>query len=284
MRVYFINLDSHHKRRSHMERQLRSLPTSITVERFPAKDAKIYTETKLPSRYNPNGKNSYFPKITYIEIAIFESHRQVWQKISSSNDQHAIILEDDVFLSKDFGSVVLSLQKSFNGYSMIKLDECNDLEAIFGPAEVIGNLQLRRILGNLASAGCYMISKDFSKSLLEMSSSYCCAVDNFLFRPMLRHKIMQSFPAIAIQGIQANTNTRKNLDSQISDSQREKSKFSRYPEKPAYKINYAMAYSRLMQSLSKKIIRAMHKNKFVGTPRFQELLEGHNLTRASQNN
>ncbi len=127
-----------------------------------------------------------------VEQAIFESHRQIWQRMVDQDLPAALICEDDLLLSRDLPQALADLDPGAHG--VIKLDG-------FSAARRYGPLQgdLRAIAEPVPSAACYALSQSAARQLLQDSQQYCATLDDFVFAPRVGLQPMQRFPALAVQ-------------------------------------------------------------------------------------
>lgn len=107
MNIFVISLKDSHDRRKQMEEQLHG--QGLEFEFFDAVDARA----GVPEQYEPLVdreaiKRQYFRDMTSGEIGCALSHALVYQTILERHLNEAIILEDDMWLHQDFGSMVRS--------------------------------------------------------------------------------------------------------------------------------------------------------------------------------
>ena len=129
-KIYVINLDRQIQRWIQIQRELcflidhRSRPLIEITKRFPAIDAKYYTDTPSSSELNTTytlgdqlfvephpslttaqvDKNQHI-EMTRQEIAVALSHIAVWKLIANGNYSYVLIVEDDVFFRRNFSTV-----------------------------------------------------------------------------------------------------------------------------------------------------------------------------------
>lgn len=271
MKIYFINLDRHSLRREFMERQLAPASKTFEIRRQRAVEALDVNKKTIPINYDPYGKNAYVRSLTCFEVALFENHRSIWREIRDSEDEGAIILEDDIVLCSGFLKRVVDIADCLNVYPIIKLDGFYDLNSIFGPEEDFGNNVFRRILHLTASSAAYMVSKNFARHLLESTNDYCCPIDTFLFRPSYEYKAMQLFPAIAVQGMQSDPKIV--IPKEIKKSQRHANDI---PTEEGPATSVWRRYNKTKRDAYGFFLRAIHRNKYFGPPPLDHSLGEYN--------
>ncbi|MEE9454213.1 MAG: glycosyltransferase family 25 protein [Paracoccaceae bacterium] len=206
--IFYINLDRAPERRAFMESQFKNLGLK-NATRFAALDVKN-PATLRDANYKPGGWRARW-SLTPTEIAVFESHRALWTHIVTENLEMAIIMEDDVFISKTLVISLADLAKPTCDFDVIRLDGCKG-NYPFGPENKVGSTLVRPILQTVSSLGCYLLSRSGAEHLTRQSAVYCDHADDFVLTPKKHWKLLQSWPAIALQG--ANS---KNDDPAITD-------------------------------------------------------------------
>ena len=129
--IYVINLDRQVQRWSQMERELRlindhkNIPLIEMTKRFSAIDAKYHTD--IPNRLElrasytledqlfvepqPSLAAAQFDRGQRIdmsrqEIAVALSHIAIWKMIANGKHPYVLVVEDDVYFSRDFAAVI----------------------------------------------------------------------------------------------------------------------------------------------------------------------------------
>ena len=186
-----------------MEEQLRSLHLHDAVTRWPATDASgkldLASIVYVPGRWKA-------PKwqLTDVEIAVFESHRRIWQQVAETGGGPVVVLEDDTLLSERFCNVITLLTLASDGYDVVKLDGIDKVRRFGAPmffgANSSSDIVVRPIFQTISSAAGYMLSNEGANKLMMWSSSYSDGVDDFLFRPRKGYHLFQLFPAVCAQG------------------------------------------------------------------------------------
>jgi GR25 family glycosyltransferase involved in LPS biosynthesis len=215
--IFYINLDRVHERRSFMEASFKKLGLDNNVYRFSAIDA-IDQNALNKTNYKCGGWRPRW-SLTPTEIAVFESHRSVWKLIVDRKLPHAIITEDDIFISTKLTKTVLDIEVSNASFDVIRLDSCYQIHR-YGAAKEINTTYVRPILQTVPSAACYMLSLAGAKKLLYGSNIYSDHVDDYIFAPRKNWTALQVWPAIAVQGMFCESDIMINAQAVISSSER----------------------------------------------------------------
>lgn len=214
---YYINLDIESERREHMETQASRL--GLEFIRFSAIDKNHISIDKIRN-YKPHGPGRTRWEMRKLEIAVFESHRRVWQLVANDSFAYALIMEDDIIFSDDFVFYLKLIRDSKVDFDIIRLNTCPQIRH-FGPKILLNSdYCLREILQDMADAGAYLVSRHACRPLIEMSENYCDHLDDFLFSPSRKLKTYQFLPAIAGQAIHESDAIKSTYRSTISDSAR----------------------------------------------------------------
>ncbi|WP_028092166.1 glycosyltransferase family 25 protein [Pseudodonghicola xiamenensis] len=211
--VHFINLDRVPERAAFMQEQCARAGFD-RVHRFSAVDAAT---TPLSPRYRPGRWGAYW-SLLLSEVAVFESHRALWQQVAESG-QPAVLMEDDVLLSEQAGAVCAALATAAERFDMVKLDSPGGPLRL-GPATRMGGQSLRPLTGVIASAAAYLLTPTGAALLLRQSQSYCDHLDDFLTRRYPGYRAFQLDPAVAVQGMFADLADRSDIPPSISGSER----------------------------------------------------------------
>ena len=201
---YYINLDRMTSRRAFMDSQLSALRLDTQFARWPGHDAAALP-TKSIDNYLPRLSGSTHQPFTRwqlsaVEVSIFESHRTIWKDVVARQLPYAIILEDDIKLSKSLHDVIRQIDEISQLVDVLKLDWVRKY-CRFGPRLPNVQLELRPIVKQrIYSCGAYLISSQGARKLLAWSDTYSDLVDAFVFSPRDSYRLFQLFPALALQG------------------------------------------------------------------------------------
>lgn len=211
--VHFINLDRVPERAAFMQAQCARAGFD-SVHRFAAVDAAT---APISPRYRPGRWGAYWSLLPS-EVAVFESHRALWQQVVESG-QPAVLMEDDVLLSEQAGAVSAALAPHVDRFDMVKLDAPGGLIRL-GPEVTLGGMSLRPLTGVIASAAAYILTPSGARLLLHRSESYCDHLDDFLTRLHPGYRPFQLAPIVALQGMFADLRDVPGIPPSISGSER----------------------------------------------------------------
>ena len=247
MQLYFINLDRAIERAAFLVEECNKAGIENVI-RVSATDAQK-SDMKIIANYRPESWGPYW-QLTDTEIAVFESHRAIWESIAVLNTP-AVILEDDVILSRQLGHS-LSLLECSRDFEFIKLDAAPG-PARLGFPHLINGIGLRPILQVLPSAAAYLLSPKGARNLLDRSTRYCDHVDDFLTRPNRGFRAFQLCPAMAIQGMFCEVHNELNVPPVIAKSERFASDQKTAP------LDRGPAIYRAFKELRRALRRTAHK-------------------------
>jgi glycosyl transferase, family 25 len=201
MQIYLVNLDRRQDRLRAMQEQAARL--GLKLERIPALDA---------GTADPDAVNRWFAgggplgEIPIGDKACLLSHRAAWEKFAASGEPHAVFLEDDVRLSRDSETVLVSDGWIPDGVKVVKLEHYGPmgqrvLLADFRKAA--RDFRIGRMLSRHTGGAAYVLSRQAATELLA-ETRFDLPVDHLLFNPnnsRLFGKLSpwQLLPAIARQ-------------------------------------------------------------------------------------
>jgi GR25 family glycosyltransferase involved in LPS biosynthesis len=192
--AFYINLDRVPERRTYIESHFKDRGVANVV-RLSATDAKDPAAFKT-SRFRPGLGGRW--DMADSAIACFESHRRVWQEIAERDLPAAVVFEDDVVLSENAMEVIEQIANRAISFDVVKIDY-SPKNLRFGPEQAINHVALRPILQTASSAGGYVVSRSGCQKLLEWSEEFGDHLDDFVFSPRSDWRLLQAFPAVAIQ-------------------------------------------------------------------------------------
>ncbi|MDR1496916.1 MAG: glycosyltransferase family 25 protein [Puniceicoccales bacterium] len=118
--ILVINLDCSPERLARTAAQLNAL--NLAWERLPAVDGRSAGASFAADAYSPELNRHQFKRTLSLgEIGCFLSHRRAWQRILDAGWDGAIILEDDVILSKEFSEIPAILAATAGHWEAVKL-------------------------------------------------------------------------------------------------------------------------------------------------------------------
>jgi len=246
--VHVINLDRVPERAVFMQAQCAAAGFD-DVRRFSAVDAATMTASP---RYRPARWGAYWSLLPS-EVAVFESHRALWEVIAASNNP-AVVLEDDVLLSRAAARLCGVLAGRAEAFDMVKLDGLS-WPMRLGPETIVGDAALRPLESVVPSAAAYLLSPAGARLLLRRSQSYCDHLDDFITRRHPGYRAFQLVPAVAMQAMFADLSGLSDLQQSIAGSERTSSApRARAPKGPAlYRLGKEVR--RGAQKLSRRLWR-----------------------------
>jgi len=201
IKCYVINLDRSKDRLEHITRIFGE--QGLVFERIAAVDGRLLSEEELGRL---TAKSTWQPKLTASEVGCFLSHRKCLRQIAEGNEPWVAVFEDDVILSS---SIKILLQEDSwipQNTDIVKLDT-NKTICTLSRRKIINIARKKYYLSRLLSAhygtGCYIISRQCAKKLLDLIQAIKAPIDVIYFDPNkgLLHQlnIQQVIPAPVIQ-------------------------------------------------------------------------------------
>lgn len=240
-----INLDRSVDRWQRMDAQFHSL--GIPAQRVVGIDA----ETRdLPlKKISPLGspEKYFFPRqVSRGEFACYLSHIKCWEALLASNEQWAVIFEDDGLLSRRIKDFILSSDWIPPNIHIIQLHthykewKCRVLPKDFADSK---NFHLYNVIDPSYGACCYLIDRKAAQVALDLSQSIAAPVDEFLFN--FKSRFTQQFPVMRL-------NPACVLHNNCAQSVLG---VDRYSPKRGYSIRNHLSPKRLYLSAQKKILK-----------------------------
>lgn len=177
MKVYLINLKRSPDRLQKMQKLLGRY--SINFQRFEAVDSREFTDDDLKNVTPPNYLYPYVMQKG--EVACFLSHRNCWKDFVQSNDDWALILEDNQILQPAITTYIQDLSWVPKECGLIQLQY--SIKPTFSDKniDIKNNTLLRIKYSNPIGTSAYLISKEVALLAIENSKTIDCPIDNFLF-------------------------------------------------------------------------------------------------------
>lgn len=173
MKIYIINLESAHDRRESIV--LQTMRAGLSYELIPAVDGR-----KIPANVMSLLKKDDSYAVTPGEVGCSLSHLAVYKALASSDNECALVLEDDVllpenlsdFLNEIEGSIpkespciyLLSKVNHYNGKSILDLSNGHSVHSVY----------------NAAFSHAYIINKAAACILLEKLFPVWCVADQWV--------------------------------------------------------------------------------------------------------
>lgn len=201
MKLFVINLARRTDRRAAMARQLNRL--GLSFEAISAVDAEYVNESWLARYFTPSGPLGSLPKG---DRCCSLSHRKAWQAFLASDEDFAVILEDDIILDASASKLLNDPSWLPEGVDLMKLEHFGpeSQRILVGPRQKIGRAHsVAPILSRHTGAAAYIISRSAAEQLLALER-WNVPVDHLLFNANVSPqaaalKPYQLLPAIARQ-------------------------------------------------------------------------------------
>jgi glycosyl transferase family 25 len=201
-----INLARRPDRLARLGAQLDAL--GIRWQRVEALDALQASTTELDAVIHSNGP---LGRLGDGDRACTVSHTRAWTAFIASEAPFGLLLEDDIYLSRDVGAIVASTDWIPGEVDLIKLEKFGDRVAsriLLGPPLGAvpggGGRTLHRMYSRHVGGGAYLISRRAAKDGLMTRGSLKVPVDHLLFNgnvSMLSRRLRPTLvrPAMATQ-------------------------------------------------------------------------------------
>ena len=214
-----INLDRSAQRWTEISAALKA--QCIEVQRVSAVDGRELSEDYVASVTTPyndfDSRVRYTRELSKAELGCFLSHKKCWQRLLDCREDYALILEDDLLISKRAGRYLRDLSWLPEGVEICQLSSLHKREIIriaprtlrlrapiavavadtagamaaanwrtapgaeqSAPADDGGD-RLVQPLNYQYGTQCYLISRKAAQFALEHSAKIIAPVDNFLF-------------------------------------------------------------------------------------------------------
>lgn len=193
VRGYIINLDAASDRWSFIKTAFAK--TRITLCRVPAIDGNTLC---LPHKDYSESRYRWFHgrETNTLEIGCYLSHVKALETFLSTDEEFAIIGEDDIVMSQDFEAVLakaLRYSRFWNVLRLSGLSQGRPIKAI----KLVGKYYLGVNLGRVKGSGAYVVDRTaarvLARRLMPMWLPYDHAIDREWFHG-LRSKCIVPFP------------------------------------------------------------------------------------------
>lgn len=184
-----INLDRSPDRLKEFQLEFAEKCSGLSFIRIPAVDGKSLTkehiQSLLPSR-NSGQKVDFRGELIDAEIGCFLSHRKCWQTLLDSPEQWALIMEDDIEISRKAKPYMLDESWIPSGVSVVQLHSTHtkirSLKEAIKPIKG-GRKLISQYWPPPMSTLAYLINREAASLALEISEKLPAPVDVFLFLP-----------------------------------------------------------------------------------------------------
>lgn len=179
MKAYIINLARAADRRAHMERQLPHAGLDGEfIDAVDGRDLDLCTPGLVGSRWL--GSSPFSPNV----VACALSHQMAYRRVVEGSDPGAVILEDDVELPSNLGSLTERLAERIVGAHVVLLNyhsarrlRLSRKFSLALSAQYLAAQPSETAL--LGSAGCYFITKESAGRMTELAVPVIGAADEW---------------------------------------------------------------------------------------------------------
>ena len=240
-----INLDRSPDRWECINSQFQSINVDVQrISAFDAKNEKIPLEKIAPL---DSPEKYFFPRqLTPNEIGCYLSHIKCWEALLASEEQWAVVLEDDALLSAHAKDFILSAAWVPPDIHIVQLQtylkqwKCRTLPKRI---DVIGNAHLYNVIEPSFGTCCYMVDREAAKVALDLSKFLAGPVDEFLFN--FKSPFTQRFPTIRLNPACVLHND--NVQSTLGES--------RFSKKQKFSLRNHLSPKRLYLSTKKNLLK-----------------------------
>ncbi len=224
MLCFVINLDSSKERFEAVKTRLSEL--NVKFERISAVDGRKLSRAQREQITYPLCNKKAYIRFTRTlspgEIGTFLSHRKCWQMLLDSQEDRAIIMEDDCVLSDRAAQYLQTDSWIPEGVDLLQLHSHLPQVKMHIRKETLslptGDLLIAP-LDMALGAQCYFISRKAAERAMELSQIFPAPVDDFLFT--LKFEIANEF---TVWRLQPSVATQSMVESDIGDRRRESQK------------------------------------------------------------
>lgn len=182
MKIYYINMDEAVDRRQFMEEQFGKLGLSAT--RVSGVGVQALDQATLLRYCDAKKYQCLVPE----EIACTSSHLKAMRHLLSSEDEYALIIEDDVVLSPALPEFLEQWQQQKPGIDLARLETFVRFPVLLWPEvqEKIAGTSLHRPAGYADGAAAYIISRRGALAVVSDTEVLAVAIDGTLNNPQSR--------------------------------------------------------------------------------------------------
>jgi glycosyl transferase family 25 len=179
IRIYVVNLDRSAERLASIERQLERL--GLSFARIAAVDGRSGAIEEELAAGRASLADAGDQHLTREEIGCYLSHLKTFDAILAAGHAAAIVLEDDVNLSRDFSSAARGLFERFSNQSVIVKLEPWKKARLGIAAGSFGSFNLVFARHPLTETGAYFITANAIREVRASLGLVRCSFDNALY-------------------------------------------------------------------------------------------------------
>lgn len=254
--IYVINLARSPERRAWMEAEL----ARAGIE-------GIFVRAVDGRRFGERCARDARPVLSKAEAALILSHRKAWRAFLASAADHAVVLEDDVHLGRDFRAT-LALDWSRWDFDAVKLETLLHKAWHSRRGEPAGARRLHRLGAEHLGAAAYLLSRSGARKLLAATRPLAEQVDQTLFgrRAIWEGEVeaLQLVPAIAVQDtVRPDSAPRRELASTLHEEDRKRLAERVQREKPRGPERWRREARRLADQIRRwiRLAPSMHRRR-----------------------
>jgi len=184
----FINLERAVERRRFVEGQAEKI--GLAIERFAAFEAEDVDDLTFERL-----SRQWERPLTRVELAVFLSHKALWQ-LAAHSRAGLVILEDDVVLSPAIADFLVEAPKGFDLVNLESFDRRKFFRRRGGHQH--RGTGVTPVARDKAGAAAYYLSPGGARKLLAAAETAAAPADAYLYRSG-RLSVAQVEPALAIQ-------------------------------------------------------------------------------------
>jgi len=204
MKVFVINLRKRKDRLLFMKKQLKREGLSFIRINAITKN-RIYENIffKFMGKLYFNTKSEI--SFRKVERSIFLSHIKTWEYIVDKKISSALILEDDVFLTKGIKTLLSEFEKIIDVLQIIRIETFYDRKKLGKKFyNLFDRILIHKLIHRESGAASYIISENMAKKLIaNLKYNKISSVDGYLYHKKskinLNNTIYECNPALAIQ-------------------------------------------------------------------------------------
>ena len=221
MDIYLINLKDSVQRYQKISSRLNELNLPFKrVEAIYGKSLDSEYVNQISCKLTEKETSIRYPQtLTLAEIGCFLSHRICWNLLINSNEEYAIILEDDIHISDRAAKYFKSTEWIPKNLSICNISVPYNKEynlKITSSKIIDDNSVLVNSFKSIGGTLGYVISKKYAQKAYEASERLYCPVDEFLFNKKnelpFHSDIYQLCPAIVTSNISFDSDIGNNRD------------------------------------------------------------------------
>lgn len=180
--IYLNNLDRRDDRRHYMQTQFEAL--GLTFERHAAWDARTVSDSALRHRVNREASRIFMSKASACNAL---SHLSIHAQFLASDTPVALVVEDDIELSRDIVPLVSSSNWLPKDVGVVQLEQSQPRPSkkLIGPAleTPCAGRTIHKLYSRMGGSASYFITRSAAQKTTHWSERLRTPIDHFLFSP-----------------------------------------------------------------------------------------------------